>query len=38
RLYRKYGYAPVSREEVSRHLTVVTLEKAADADSYVASA
>ncbi|MEU7039724.1 GNAT family N-acetyltransferase [Streptomyces varsoviensis] len=38
RLYRKYGYAPVSREEVSRQLTVVTLEKAADADSYVASA
>ncbi|MDT0442838.1 GNAT family N-acetyltransferase [Streptomyces johnsoniae] len=27
RLYRRLGYAPVATEEVSRHLSLVTLEK-----------
>ncbi|WP_326600056.1 GNAT family N-acetyltransferase [Streptomyces sp. NBC_01803] len=27
RLYRRLGYAPVSTEEVSRHLSLVTMEK-----------
>ncbi|RKN38122.1 GNAT family N-acetyltransferase [Streptomyces hoynatensis] len=29
RLYRRLGYAPVSTEEVSRHLSMITLEKEA---------
>ncbi|MGK5630668.1 GNAT family N-acetyltransferase [Streptomyces sp. URMC 123] len=40
RLYRRLGYAPVGTEEVSRRLSVITLEKeAADTQpSYAASA
>jgi ribosomal protein S18 acetylase RimI-like enzyme len=38
RLYRKYGYAPVSTEQISRRLSLVTLEKDAAAQSYAASA
>ncbi|MDT3400211.1 GNAT family N-acetyltransferase [Streptomyces sp. B1866] len=33
RLYRKYGYAQVGTEEVSRRLSLVTMEKAAYAAS-----
>ncbi|GAB2906195.1 GNAT family N-acetyltransferase [Streptomyces mayteni] len=29
RLYRRLGYAPVATEEVSRHLSLITLEKEA---------
>ncbi|MGP3999700.1 GNAT family N-acetyltransferase [Streptomyces sp. 8N706] len=38
RLYRKYGYAPVGTEQVSRKLSVITLEKEATAQAFVASA
>ncbi|MGP3980295.1 GNAT family N-acetyltransferase [Streptomyces sp. KR80] len=31
RLYRKYGYAPVATEQVSRRLSLITLEKSASA-------
>jgi ribosomal protein S18 acetylase RimI-like enzyme len=37
RLYRRFGYLPVGIEEVSRHLSLVTLEKEASA-SLAASA
>ncbi|MFI2032014.1 GNAT family N-acetyltransferase [Streptomyces buecherae] len=38
RLYRKYGYAQVGTERVSRSLSVVTLEKRAAAEAFAASA
>ncbi|MET7443535.1 GNAT family N-acetyltransferase [Streptomyces sp. NPDC004082] len=38
RLYRKHGYAPVSRERVDERLTLVTLAKGADASAFVTSA
>ncbi|MGW0777162.1 GNAT family N-acetyltransferase [Streptomyces sp. NPDC002835] len=38
RLYRSRGYVPVSREQVGPRLTLVTLEKEAEAGSYVAGA
>ncbi|KAF4406130.1 MULTISPECIES: GNAT family N-acetyltransferase [Streptomyces] len=38
RLYRSHGYAPVSTEEVSRKLSLITLEKEASAQAYAASA
>ncbi|MGP3926409.1 MULTISPECIES: GNAT family N-acetyltransferase [unclassified Streptomyces] len=38
RLYRKYGYAPVGTEEVSRRLSLITLEKDRAATAFVASA
>ncbi|ARQ71692.1 GNAT family N-acetyltransferase [Streptomyces marincola] len=31
RLYRRLGYAPVSTEQVSRHLSLITMEKEASA-------
>ncbi|MGW1883678.1 GNAT family N-acetyltransferase [Streptomyces sp. NPDC001970] len=38
RLYRSHGYAPVSTREVGPKLTLITLEKDADARDYAASA
>lgn len=38
RLYRSRGYAQVGTEEVSRRLSLVTLEKDASPQAYVASA
>ncbi|GAA0474199.1 GNAT family N-acetyltransferase [Streptomyces olivaceiscleroticus] len=38
RLYRSRGYAQVGTEEVSRRLSLITLEKDASAQKYVASA
>jgi predicted N-acetyltransferase YhbS len=38
RLCRKYGYTPVSTEQVSRRLSLITLEKEASAQEYAASA
>ncbi|MFJ6508710.1 GNAT family N-acetyltransferase [Streptomyces sp. NBC_01558] len=38
RLYRKHGYAPVSREQVDERLTLVTLAKGADTVAYATSA
>ncbi|MGW2562152.1 GNAT family N-acetyltransferase [Streptomyces sp. NPDC001514] len=38
RLYRSHGYAPVSTREVGPRLTLITLEKDADARDYAASA
>jgi ribosomal protein S18 acetylase RimI-like enzyme len=38
RLYRSRGYAPVSAEQISPRLRLVTLEKEANARVYVASA
>ncbi|MFG2192265.1 GNAT family N-acetyltransferase [Streptomyces sp. NPDC048639] len=38
RLYRKYGYAQVRTEEVSRRLSLVWLEKEATPRAYVTSA
>ncbi|MFF3324225.1 GNAT family N-acetyltransferase [Streptomyces sp. NPDC002889] len=38
RLYRSRGYLPVSREQVGPRLTLVTLEKDAEAGDYAASA
>ncbi|MEU9501445.1 GNAT family N-acetyltransferase [Streptomyces sp. NPDC048196] len=38
RLYRSHGYAPVGTEELSRRLSLVTLEKEAVAEEFVAQA
>lgn len=38
RLYRSHGYAPVGTERVSQRLSLITLEKVADAGRYLASA
>ncbi|MFG2308245.1 GNAT family N-acetyltransferase [Streptomyces sp. NPDC048566] len=38
RLYRRHGYAPVSREQVDDRLTLVTLAKGADSAAYATSA
>jgi ribosomal protein S18 acetylase RimI-like enzyme len=38
RLYRKYGYAPVGTRQVSRRLSLVTMEKEASLQQYAASA
>ncbi|WP_279617206.1 GNAT family N-acetyltransferase [Streptomyces albus] len=38
RLYRRCGYAPVGTEQISRGLSLVTLEKGAEVGSLVASA
>lgn len=38
RLYRRYGYAPVATEQVSQRLSLIHLEKGANADSYATSA
>ncbi|MFG3118855.1 GNAT family N-acetyltransferase [Streptomyces sp. NPDC048197] len=38
RLYRSHGYAPVGTEELSRRLSLVTLEKEAAAEEFVAQA
>ncbi|MET8679766.1 GNAT family N-acetyltransferase [Streptomyces sp. NPDC004647] len=38
RLYRKYGYAAIGTEQVSRKLSLITLEKDATAQVFVASA
>ncbi|MEO3975252.1 GNAT family N-acetyltransferase [Streptomyces sp. CAU 1734] len=38
RLYRSRGYLPVAREQTGPRLTIVTLEKTAEAREYIASA
>ncbi|MBB5935679.1 ribosomal protein S18 acetylase RimI-like enzyme [Streptomyces zagrosensis] len=38
RLYRKCGYAQIGTEQISRSLSVVTLEKRASAEAFAASA
>ncbi|MFD8547928.1 GNAT family N-acetyltransferase [Streptomyces sp. NPDC059649] len=38
RLYRSHGYAPVGTEQLSRRLSLVTLEKEAAAEEFVAQA